>query len=384
MNSRERLLTTLNHEEPDRVPWDLGGCQVTGIHVVAYQKLRTALGLPERNPTLCDSIQQLALPDEDVLEQLGVDTRGLYPLNSHNWKFHEELKGDYLVYHDEWGITHNRPNPDGLYCSIVEVPLGSDEVTVEDVENHPWPNLGDPERITGLRELAQQYRAAGYAVMMKDPFCGIFEMAQRIVGMENCLMMMSTDKILMGTLFDEILQLKLDFWQMALPQLGDLIDVISYADDYGTQESQLVSPAMFREQIKPRLIILFDCLKRLAPEAKRFFHSDGNICPLLPDFVEIGVDILNPLQYTAEGMDLAFLKCEFGSQFVLWGGAVDTQGILPNGTPQEVKDDVRRNLDVLAPGGGYVFCTVHNTQADVPPQNFLAMWEALREYGQYS
>jgi uroporphyrinogen decarboxylase len=383
MNSRERLLTTFRHEEPDRVPWDLGGCQVTGIHVVAYQNLRTALGMPECKPALCDSVQQLAAPEEEVLERLGVDTRGLYPLNSHNWKFYEEPEGEYLVYRDEWGITHNRPNPDGLYCSIVDVPLGNGAVTVEQIQNHAWPNMGDPVRIAGLRQQAERYRAAGYAVMLKDPFCGIFEMAQRIVGMAECLMMMSTDEAVIGTLFDKILELKLDFWEMALPELGEVVDVVTYPDDYGTQASQLISPDMFRRQIKPRLLTLFDRLKRLAPSAKRFFHSDGNIVPLLPDFADIGVDILNPLQYTAEGMDLAFLKREFGDQFILWGGGVDTQGVLPNGTPQEVKDDIRRNLDILSPGGGYVFGTVHNTQADVPPENILAMWEALGEYGQY-
>lgn len=383
MNSRERLLTALNHQEPDRVPFDLGSNQVTGIHVTAYQNLRQALELPPLEIELCDSIQQLALPDDDLIRRLGVDVRGLFPLNSHNWQVAEKDAGDYWRYHDEWGITHQRPKPDGLYYSIVQVPLGHSDVSIQDILNHPWPDLADPQRIAGLRELAEQYRAAGYAVLLKDAFAGIFEFAQRIIGMENCLIKMIEDEPLIGALFDKLLELKLGFWEMALPPLADVIDVISYADDYGTQKSQLISPAMFRAQIKPRLITLFDCFKRLAPQAKRFFHSDGNVRPLLPDFIEIGVDILNPVQFTATDMDLAELKRDFGRDFVFWGAGVDTQGLLPSGSPAAVKEQVRRNIEILAPGGGFVFNTIHNIQADVPPQNIIAMWEALQAYGMY-
>jgi uroporphyrinogen decarboxylase len=383
MNSRERLLTALSHREPDRIPFDLGSTQVTGLHVVAYDNLRRALGLPSVEVQLCDYIQGLALPDDDVIERLGVDVRGLFPLNSHNWNVHEEDDGDYWAYHDEWGITHRRPKPNGLYFSVVQVPLSDPNLTADDIKKHPWPNMADPGRIAGLRELAESYRAAGYGVVLKDPFAGIFEMSQRVVGMEDILIMMALRKSVAGALFDQLLELKLSFWDMALPQLTDVVDVISQADDYGTQESQLISPEMFREQIKPRLKILFDRVKALAPNARRFFHSCGNVRPLLPDYIEIGVEILNPVHIRARGMEPAALKREFGTDLVFWGGGVDTQGVLPNGTPQEVKDDVRRNIEALAPGGGYVFNTVHNIQADVPPQNIIAMWEALQEYGVY-
>jgi uroporphyrinogen decarboxylase len=141
---------------------------------------------------------------------------------------------------------------------------------------------------------------------------------------------------------------------------------------------------MFREQLKPRLKTLFDCVKRLAPDARRFFHSCGNVRPLIPDFIEIGVQILNPVHVGAKDMEPVALKRDFGDALVFWGGGVDTQGVLPYGTPEEVRDDVRRNVEALAPGGGYVFNTVHNIQADVPPENIVAMWEALREYGIYA
>jgi uroporphyrinogen decarboxylase len=383
MNSRERLLTTLNHCEPDRAPFDLGSTQVTGIHVVAYRNLRQALELPPVKVQLCDYIQQLALPDDDVIERLGVDVRGLFPLNSHNWNVHEEDAGEYWRYHDEWDITHHRPKPDGFYYSIVQVPLGDPALSVQDIEGHPWPNMGDPQRIAGLRELAERYRVAGYGVVLKDPFAGLFEMAQRILGTENCLVMMASDKQLAGALFDKLLELKLAFWDMALSQLADVVDVVAQFDDYGTQTSQLISPRMFREQLKPRLKMLFERVKQLAPNAKRFFHSCGNVRPLLPDFIEIGVEILNPVHIRATGMKPTALKRDFGDALVFWGGGVDTQGVLPTGRPLEVKDDVQRNVEALASGGGFVFNTVHNIQADVPPQNIIAMWEALQEYGVY-
>ena len=196
-------------------------------------------------------------------------------------------------------------------------------------------------------------------------------------------MMMITNEKAACALFDKLLELKLNYWQTALTVLGDLVDVVTYADDYGTQESQIISPDMFRRLLKPRVKVLFETFIKSAPHAKRFFHSDGNVRPLIPDFIEMGVDILNPIHIRAKHMEPDGLKRDFGRDLVFWGGGVDTQGILPSGTPQEVKEDVRRNIEALAPDGGYVFNTIHNIQADVPPQNLMAMWEALQEYGVY-
>ena len=379
MNSRTRLLTALDHREPDRIPFDLGSTQVTGIHVVAYRALRDALGLPAVEPVLCDTIQQLALPDDDLLHALGVDTRGLFPLNSHNHGIVAEDGGDYWLYRDEWGITHRQPKDEGLYYSIWQVPLPQSQVTAQDIASLPWPDMGAAWRVAGLRQQAEPYRAAGYAVVLKDAFAGIFEFAQRVVGMENLLVMMALQPDVAGVLFDKLVELKLAYWQTALTELGDLVDVVTYADDYGSQVSQIISPGMFRRQIKPRVRQVFDLQARLAPHAARFFHSDGNVRPLIPDFIEIGVQILNPIHIRATGMEPAALKRDFGRDLVFWGGGVDTQGVLPTGTPQEVRDDVRRNVEALAAGGGYVFNTIHNIQADVPPENILAMVEALRE-----
>jgi uroporphyrinogen decarboxylase len=332
---------------------------------------------------MCDALQQLASIDDDVFARMNIDTRGLYPLNSHNWQIVEEDAGDYWAYRDEWGITHHRPKENGLYYSVVKVPLPQTDLTIEDISNHHWPDVGNPERLAGLREMALIYRNSGYAVVLKDAFASIFEFAQRIVGMENLLMMMITNERAACTLFDKLLELKLEYWQTALAELGDLVDIVTYAYDYGTQESQLISPDMFRRLLKPRVNALFETFIKLAPHAKRFFHSDGNVRPLIPDFIEMGVDILNPIHIRAKDMEPDGLKRDYGQDLVFWGGGVDTQGILPHGTPNQVKDDVRRNIEALAPGGGYVFNTIHNIQADVPPENLIAMWQALQEYGVY-
>ncbi len=383
MNSRERALTTFEHREPDRVPFDMGSVQVTGIQISAYQNLREALGLPEVPVDLSDTIQQLATIDDDIAGRLGIDFRGLYPLNSHNWGIEVVDAGENWEYRDEWGITHHMLKESSLYYSIYEVPLPKLDFTEQEIEELPWPDMGARWRVDGLREQAQRFRDAGYAVVLKDAFAGIFEFAQRIIGMDKLLMLMALDEVRSGMLFDKMLELKLDYWRTALAEVGDLVDVVTYADDYGTQKSQLISPAMFRRQLKPLVRQIFDLQKELAPHARRFFHSDGNVRPLIPDFIEIGVEILNPLQTTAASMDAAAIKEQYGRDLTFWGAGVDTQGILPRGTPQDVKDDVRRNIEILAPGGGYVFNTVHNIQADVPPQNIVAMWEALQEYGVY-
>lgn len=383
MNSRQRLLLALDHQEPDRIPLDLGSTQVTGIHVQAYEKLREALGMPPTSVNLCDAIQQLALPEADTITRLGVDVRGLYPLNSHNMVRMEQDSGDYWVYDDEWGITHQRSKPDGLYYSLVHAPLDRPGLTSEQLSSYSWPEMGDPTRIAGLRELAEHYRNEGYTVVLKDPFAGIFEMAQRLVGFERLLVMMVDEKRLAEALFDKLCALKLAFWEMALPRLGEVVDVVSQTDDYGSQSAMLISPAMYRLQIKPLWKAVFARIKGLAPHVRIFFHSCGSIRPLLPDFIETGVEILNPVHIRAAGMEPAALKRDFGAALTFWGGGVDTQGVLPYGSPKDVRDDVRRNIDALAPGGGFVFNQVHNIQADVPVENLLAMWEALGEYGIY-
>lgn len=383
LTPRQRVLTALAHREPDRVPLDLGSTHVTGIALVAYEQLTHYLGVDDPQPTVVDDIQQIALPHEGVLQRLGVDTRGLFPTTSNNIRVALTDAGASWQYRDEWGLVHRMPKEGGLYFTLVESPLGGPAPDANELGRYPWPDAGDPTRIAGLDLRARALSEAGYCVVLKGLCAGLCEVACRLRGMEDFLCDLVTDPGAAGRLLDHILTLKLGFWEMALPVLAPWVDVVLEADDYGTQDSQLVSPRMIREFFAPRLAELFRVVKSHAPEARLLFHSCGSVREIIPDLVEIGVDILNPVHIRAAGMEPTGLKRDFGDALSFWGGGVDTQRVLPFGTPAEVRDDVRRNVDALAPGGGYVFSTIHNIQADVPPANIAAMFEALAEAGAY-
>jgi uroporphyrinogen decarboxylase len=385
MTSRERMLAALNHREPDRVPYDLSGTHVTGIANGAYQNLRHYLRMPSRAPLWLDVVQQVVIPHDDVMERLRVDTRGLFPLTSHNWNVYEQLEdgGSNWVYHDEWGMTQHFPKEDGNWFGIVAHPLADAPPEPASVDTHPWPDADDPRRVAGLREKAEVFRAAGKCVMMKGLCAGIFEMAQRIRGMENAMMDPMLYPDMADRLYGTLADLKIAFWEMALAELGDVVDVVVENDDYGTQQSQLISFEQYSQTIRPHLERVFAAIKKAAPNAFLFFHSCGNVRPFLPGFIEAGIDILNPVHTRAAGMEPVALKKDFGDALTFWGGGVETQETLPRGTAKEIRDDVRRNIDALAPGGGFVFNTVHNIQNEVPPENVMVMWEALRDHSRY-
>ncbi len=377
---RDRLRTALAHREPDRVPLDLGSTQVTSIASRAQRRLRARLGLPEAPGRVSDRVQQLDHVEEDLLRALEVDTRGLWPLTARNAPVAETDDGERLSHVDEWGLLYRIPRAGALWYDLASSPLAGGELTRERIDAHPWPRGDDPRLVAHLRAEAVDHREAGHAVVLKSLCAGLFEMAQRLRGMEAFLMDLVESPAAAGHLLDRVLEVKLDYWRHTLAALGDLVDVVAEGDDYGTQQSMLVSPGTFRSVFKPRLAELVRAMKRHAPHAFVFFHSCGSVRRILPDLVEIGVEVLNPVQTTAAGMEPVALKRDFGRDVSFWGGGVDTQGVLPRGTPAEVRDDVRRNVDALAPGGGFVFCTVHNIQADVPPENVLAMVEALRSH----
>jgi uroporphyrinogen decarboxylase len=183
-------------------------------------------------------------------------------------------------------------------------------------------------------------------------------------------------------MLDRLVEWKCAFWERALKEIGHLVDVVIEADDLGGQSRLLMSPKTYRSLIQPRHKKLFSFIKTQA-DVKVFYHTCGAVRPLIPDLIDAGIDILNPVQFTAANMNLKELKQEFGRDLVFWGGGVDTQGVLGTGTPEEVKEDVKRNIEALAPGGGFVFATVHDIQANVPPENIIAMWEAWKEHGAY-
>jgi len=385
MNSRERVFKALNFEEADRVPFDLAATTWTGITQTAYQNYLAFSDAEAENPEWADVIQQIVIPSEKVLQSMEADVRGVFPLTSHNWDVHNKLRdrGDYFEYHDEWGFTHHFPK-NGHWFSLVKSPMESlDFSEAGIIKNYTWPNAANPDRFAGLRRKAREYRKKDRLVFTKGLCAGLFEMHQRIRGMEKAMLdpfmyPLNSDKLI-GKLAD----LKIAFWDALLEEMGDVVDVVGEGDDYGTQQSQLIAPEQFREFYKTHFHRVLSFIKWKRPELKIMFHSCGNVRPIIPDLIEMGVDILNPVHVTAAGMDAVQLKKDFGKDLVFWGGGVDTQHILPSGSPDQVKEDVKRNLDALAPGGGYVFSTIHNIQAEVPPENIEAMLMALQEFGNY-
>lgn len=382
MNSRERVLKTLNHQEPDRIPFDLGATIATGIHTTAYRRLRRYLGLPAVEPRIEDVIQQLAAIDDDVAERLQTDCRNVAPRASgiYNLDFRDE--GDYTAYTDEWGIDWRMPKSGGFYYDMVRHPLAEAE-SVADVADYAWLDAADPYRFSGLRERARAAQAQGKLVILGGLCAGISEMHSWLRGYSQYYTDFYLNPELSEHLMDRVAELKMAYWERALSEAGEHVDVVIEADDMAGQDRLLFSPDIYRRFVKRRHARIHAFIKQQAPAVKIWFHSCGAIRPLIGDLIETGIDILNPVQKSATGMDLVELKRDFGDALTFWGGGVDTQRVFGTGTPQEVRDDVKRSIDALAPGGGFVFATVHNTQANVPPENFVAMWETLQEYGRY-
>lgn len=383
-NSEQRIKQTLDHKEPDRIPFDFGsGGVTTGITIGAYRRLLSYLGIKKEDIPIMGGIQwQLTKVDENLLERLKVDTRGLCPNPPSNWKLLVQEEGNYKYFTDEWGIKWRMPKQGGHYYDMYQSPLQG-EISQKDIDRYPWPNFEDPTAIKGLKEMGEEFRQKGKAIVGERICGGVFEFSALIRGFENFYLDLASNPSLACYLMDKILEIKMAYWEMFLKRLGEYCLVVAESDDLGVQNATTISLEMYRKYIKPRHKKLFSHMKKLAPHCYIFLHSCGSVYDLIPDLIEVGVDILNPVQVSAAKMDTRKLKKEFGKDLTFWGGGVDTQDILPHGTPQQVKYGVKRRIDDLAPGGGFVFAAVHNIQSDVPPENIMAMWEALQEYGVY-
>lgn len=377
MNSRERVLAALQHREPDRIPFDLGTTKVTGITRNAYLRLAKELGVDPGTFEFYDVTQQLAVMQEDILQYLEVDTRGLMPNVARKAPRVREDQDGARYFADEWGMTWKMPK-DGFYFDLVESPLAGD-ITVQDIQAFPWPDPAADALVEGLREKALNWHKEGYAIILESFCAGIFEMSCRVRGYEQFYMDLALNPELACALLDKFVELKIAFYNKAAQELGGLVQFIREGDDVAGEESLLMSPESYRTYIKPRHAELFEAQRAAFPEPFYIFlHSDGAIYDLLPDFIEEGVDILNPVQVTAKGMSVGRLKREFGSELVFWGGAVDPHDFA-HGSPEVVRQEVKRRIEDLSPGGGFIFGAIHNIQDDVPAENIVAMWEAFQE-----
>lgn len=386
MNSRERVLTALNHKEPDRVPFDMGGTVATGIQAKAYRRLRQYLGLPEKEITIIDMLQQLALVDDDVMERLGSDVRNISPRSTASFKI--ELKdtpdGQYRYFYDEYQIGWRMPSDGGMYYDMFEHPI-SGEITPETVDAYKLPDPLDPARFAGLREASQKVlEQEKRALVIGNMSAGIFELLLWTRGFKDGYADWAGNPELSRKILRKYMDLQLAYWEKMFEVMqGIPIDVVQMADDLAGQNGLLISPRSYRKQLKPFHKEMFDYIHSKSG-AKIFFHSCGSIHTLIPDLIEIGVDILNPVQVNAANMDSAELKREYGKDICFWGGGVDTQMAFDeNHTPAEVRADVRKRLADFMPGGGFIFSTIHNIQGNVPPENIMAMWDTIQEYGRY-
>jgi uroporphyrinogen decarboxylase len=389
MTSRERIAQALEHREPDRVPYDLSGTTVTGITRNAYVRAMRHRGLsPEIGDAEVDPIQQIVTPREENLALLKSDTRRLGARRLTDYRESRRVTGDIIEVTDFYGCGWRFVEGQDLYFNLVASPLAGVE-SLSDAK-HFFPRKDWTSYAAAVRRaLDEQIGAVGTFCGVADRnTAGLTENSLRLRGYENWFVDTVVDPEGVEALLDVMVEDKLRYWDIVIDwalETGNApkINVISEADDLGSQTATILAPHLIRKMIIPRFKTIFTHLKKRLPRVKIFMHSCGAVRELIPDLIEAGMDILNPVQFTAAGMDLEGLKRDFGDALTFWGGGVDTQSTLSHGTPRQVADEVWRIIDIMAPGAGFVFAPVHNVQDDVPPENFWAMWDTLEEHGKY-
>ncbi len=382
MTSRERVLTTLKFQEPDRVPIVLGVSNATGIKMRPYQRLKELLGIQAPDKYVYDWPELgTALPDEATMQRLHSDVRGVLdrlPKAVFERNLNRPEHADCI---DDWGTGQKEIEPGIWYPGIHPM---ADASTIEDIENYPnWPDMDDPYRVSHVaeetRKLAEENQ---YAIMGTPWLLFPFERAFALQGMDKFLLNMAMNPDFSIALLRKNLELCKTLMGHFLDAAGDNLDIIKIGDDLGTQEKLMISPRMYRKILKPIHAELISFIKERS-NAKVFFHTDGDVFDLIDDFIEMGIDILNPIQTSAGKMsNLEALKEKTYGKMALCG-AVDTQHILPHGTPEEVEAEVKRVVEILAPGGGFMVASVHTIMHEVPPENILAMVDAVVKYGKY-
>ncbi len=382
MTSRQRVLKALNHKAPDRVPIDLGGFQ-TGIHKKAYAELLSYLDISDEI-TILDPVQQLAKPCEEILERFHVDIRyvcahapdsfkGGIEQNTRRSKLWHDLK-------DEFGVVWSMPDDQQLYMDISHHPLA--DATIKDIKDYSFPDGGDSTRFTGVRQQALKLREETPYAISTGIGGVVYEICWYMRGLEQWFMDMLENIDFCEALLDQTLKFWMDYYAGFMAEVGDIVDIVMIGDDLAGQQGPLFSPDFYRKFVKPRQKKLVRHIKSLT-SAKIWYHTCGGCAEYIPDLIDNGVDILNPVQISAAKMDPQNLKNTFGKDIVFWGGGIDSQHVLPFAKPDEIREHVRKNLEIFKPGGGYVFNCVHNIQVGVPAENIVAMYDAAYEFGFY-
>jgi len=410
MTSQERVLKAINHKEPDRIPIDFNGHRSSGIMVQAYKKLRNYLGLAPGTLFVYDFIQQLALVEDDVLDLVGADVveigHDFYKKEDYwqDWQLQdgtpckipsfikvERVHDGSVVYGDENQVICIQKNG-SLYFEQTHFPLkDTDDMTFERLPYYlqqiMWCRLGAPpapaafdkEGLEIMRTNAQALRKSTERAIYATFGGNLVEIGQFCFRIDNFLCELAANPKRVHTYLEKLTQFHLDNLNKYLNAVGEYVDIIGFGDDLGMQTGPQISPAMYREFFKPGHRLLWQYVKKLCPHIKISLHSCGGIYPLLKDLIEAGLDVINPVQFNCKDMELPRLKQEFGRDLAFWGGGCDTREILPRGTPEQIREHVRKNIQIMSSNGGFVFQQVHNVMADVPPENIVAMFEAARE-----
>ncbi len=385
MTHRERVQSALAHQEADRLPIDLGG-GVASMTDCAYSEFKTYMQLEDPPasdiqpyPEEISGMLTVSRFDQRILQRFDIDFRRVWLRGSSQGAPKIEADGSFV---NEWGIRQRKvPHHNGYYLEMVDNPLR--DATLEDLEHFSWPDPYDPARIEGLEEEVKYwYDRTDYALVGGLPAGGMFESATWLRGMDTLLMDFMLDKEFSHAFMRKILDLHKGFFGVFLDIVGPYIEIIETADDVGIQSGLLISPKLYREMVKPYHQELFALIKSKT-NAKIFLHSCGSIVDIADELIDAGIEVLNPVQPLAKGMNNPVeLKKRFGDRLTFHGG-IDIQKVLPTGSVKEVQAEVRKRISGLAPGGGYILAAAHNIQVDVPPENIIAMYEEARKYGTY-
>lgn len=377
MNRREAFQATLNHQEPDRVLIDYGK-HIGSFHRRAYDTLKTHLGLDVETRIL-DRMAQNVVLDADVCQRLGIDFRWVVP----HWVGVSDIEIDgEKGYIDMWHTPHKWTDY-GEYYAIHDQPLKQDTLTQADIEAYDWPNPNQPAMFSGLREQAKTwFENTDFVVGADGIKVGILQTAAQIRGYDKLFLDFAINPDMAHAVLDKISTTINEMYRHYMQAVGEYVQVVTITDDQGTQNSLMMSPAMFREFIKPRLKSLIDTIKANA-DVKVLMHCDGAILRIVEDLIEIGVDILNPIQTVVDGFeDTSALKEKFGERICFHGG-IDVQQVLPNASPDEIRQEVAKRMFDLGQEGGYIIAPCHNINVDIPVENTLAMFDAAQELGYY-
>ena len=381
LTPRDRVRTALDHAEPDRVPIVVGASNATGMKMRPYRGLVNLLGLPLEERYIYDWPELgTANPSEAILERLGTDVRPVFDAFPAATRARNRSRPPHAPCIDDWGSGQVEVDEGHWYPGVH--PLREAE-TLDAIEAYPWPDMDDPSRVAHVRAEAARLAADGRFAIMATPWLLFpLERAFAMQSMETFLGNLALEPKFAEALLRRIAGLCTTLMGHFLRELGDDVDIIKIGDDLGTEESLLMSPAMYRRILKP-IHAEYIAFIRAHTKARIFFHTDGDVTDLVDDLVEIGVDILNPIQTSSGRMaDIASLKRRHGAH-LSFCGAIDTKRVLPYGTPADVRAEVRRVIETLAPGGGYLLAAVHTVMDEVPPENILTMVDAAMEHGRY-